>query len=41
MYTLSKLFWALTQPSNVMLLLLALAPLALLRGYRRFGVGCW
>jgi len=39
MFTFSKLFWALIQPSNVMLLLLVLACLALLGGYRRLGGG--
>jgi len=37
MFTLSKLFWALIQPSNVILFLLVLATFALLWGYRRLG----
>jgi uncharacterized SAM-binding protein YcdF (DUF218 family) len=37
MFVFSKLAWALVQPSNVLLLLLVLATLGLLLGYRRFG----
>jgi uncharacterized SAM-binding protein YcdF (DUF218 family) len=37
MFTLSKLFWALIQPSNLLLLVLVLATLALLRGHPRLG----
>lgn len=38
MFTFSKLFWVLVQPSNLMLILLVLATLALLIGYRRSGL---
>lgn len=38
MFTFSKLFWVLVQPSNLMLVLLVLATGGLLLGYRRAGL---
>jgi uncharacterized SAM-binding protein YcdF (DUF218 family) len=37
MFALSKLLWALVQPSNTLLLLLLIAVISLLLGYRRLG----
>ena len=37
MYLFSKLAWVLIQPSNLLLLLLVLASIALLLGWRHFG----
>jgi uncharacterized SAM-binding protein YcdF (DUF218 family) len=37
MFAFSKLFWALVQPSNALLLLLLLATICLLLGYSRLG----
>lgn len=39
MFVLSKLFWALIQPSNLVVLALLLAMLFVWRGYRRLGIG--